>query len=71
MTQSKCPVCGCEQFYVKDPGDEYETHAFECRDGAVCPEGDPDGAQCPEITDNTEVFCNACAWHDAFFKIRQ
>lgn len=26
MTQSKCPACGCEQFYVKDP-DEAARYA--------------------------------------------
>lgn len=71
MTTSKCPSCGCEQFYVKDPEDEYETLGFECRDGQVCFAGDLDGDQCPEVSDNTEVFCNACAWHDQFLKIRE
>ena len=27
----KCPQCGCEKFYVKDPDDEYETYEFAWR----------------------------------------
>lgn len=71
MTQSKCPACGCEQFYVKDPDDEYNTFEFECQDGQVCFSGNLDSDACPEVSDDTEVFCNACAWHDQFFKIKQ
>ena len=31
----KCPICGCEKFYLKDPDDEYETYEFELSDGEV------------------------------------
>jgi predicted nucleic acid-binding Zn ribbon protein len=31
MTQSKCPVCNCEKFHVKNPDDEYDVYEFECR----------------------------------------
>jgi hypothetical protein len=70
MTQSKCPVCGCEQFYLKDPDDEFEVYEFECRDGEVCFAPGPGSAQCPEIDESTEIFCNACAWHDMLEKIK-
>ena len=55
----KCPVCGCLEFYVKDPDDEYETYEFELREDKVVAQSD----DCPEIKDNTESFCNKCAWH--------
>ena len=71
MTQSKCPACGCEQFYVKDPDDAYDTFEFECRDGQACFAGDLDSDACPAVSDDTEVYCNACAWHDRFFTIKQ
>jgi hypothetical protein len=64
MTKAKCPLCGCEKFYVKDPDDEYETYTFECRDGEVC--FDPEAAGCdpPAPDADTQTFCDRCAWHD-------
>ena len=38
----KCPKCGCEKFYIKDPDDEYETYEFEGRDGEICFDPDVD-----------------------------
>jgi hypothetical protein len=70
MSQSKCPVCGCEKFYVKNPDDEYDIYEFECRDGKVCFEEDLDEDECPEIDTGTETFCNTCAWHDKFEKLK-
>ena len=70
MGESRCPVCGCEKFYVKDPDDEYDTYEFECWDGEVCFDENLDAAECPEVTDGTETFCNACAWHDKFDKLK-
>jgi hypothetical protein len=69
MTQTKCPVCGCIKFYVKNPDDEYDIIEFECRDGDVHAEADMDGAS-RKIDENTETFCNACSWHDRFGKIK-
>jgi hypothetical protein len=64
MGEAKCPICGCEEFYVKDPGDEYETYAFKCKDGEVCFNPDVDCDAAPEVEDETETFCNRCSWHD-------
>ena len=69
MAQSKCPACGCEQFYIIDSADDYETFEFECHDGQVCFAEGLSSADCPEISDDTEVYCNACAWHDRYSKI--
>jgi len=55
---------------VKDPDDEYETYLFECRDGAICFEANLNADECPDINDVTETFCNGCAWHDKFHKIK-
>lgn len=70
VTKSKCPVCGREKFYVKDPEDEYEFHEFECRDGRICFAEGKNAAGCPEIHDRTEIFCNTCSWHDSLAKLR-
>ena len=62
----KCPVCGCLEFYVKDPDDEYETYEFELREDKAVAQSD----DCPEIKDNTESFCNKCAWHGEFKELQ-
>ncbi|MBT8365851.1 MAG: hypothetical protein KJP23_14240 [Deltaproteobacteria bacterium] len=59
----KCPLCGCVSFYVKDPDDEYETYEFAWRDGNVEFDADVDPAACPEICEDTEIFCDQCSWH--------
>jgi hypothetical protein len=70
MTQSKCPVCACKTFYVKNPDDEYDIYEFEYDEGEVCFKDDLDDDECPAIQDSTETYCNACAWHDKFNKIK-
>jgi len=62
----KCPVCGCEKFYVKDPDDEFDCYAFECKEGEICFEPDVDPSEAPGVEDDTETYCNRCAWHDKF-----
>lgn len=69
MGKSKCPTCGCETFYVKDPNDEFEVHMFTCEDGNVC--FDSESAENPPpIEDDTETYCDNCAWHDSFKKVK-
>ncbi len=57
----KCPLCGCETFYVKDPEDEYETYYFTCSDEGVktFEENHP---YPPELDTDTTVYCENCAW---------
>lgn len=58
-----CPICKSDQFYVKDPDDEYETVEFEYRDGKIAiTEADSD-AVVDDITEKREIFCQRCAWH--------
>ena len=59
----KCPLCGCVSFYIKDPDDEYETYEFAWRDGNVEFSADVDQDSCPEVCDDTEIFCDQCSWH--------
>ena len=65
----KCPLCGCEKFFVKDPGDEYETYAFDLQAGEVEFDSDADASDCPEIGDDTETYCDKCSWHGKFKEI--
>jgi hypothetical protein len=62
----KCPLCGCERFYVKDPDDEYETYEFICQDGEVVFDDENDDNDVPSINDSTETYCDKCAWHGKF-----
>ena len=71
MTESKCPVCGCLQFYVKNPDGPYETCEFECRDGEIVFSSDVDDAEKPDIGGDTETFCDKCVWHGEFNELKK
>ncbi len=72
MDTAKCPACGCRNFYVKNPEDEFEIHVFTCENGEVCfdEEINESASPPPPIEDETETFCNSCAWHDRFQKVK-
>jgi hypothetical protein len=57
----KCPTCGSLQFYAKAPDDEFEEYRFSLQGERVVPH--PDNADSLEMTDQTEAFCERCAWH--------
>jgi hypothetical protein len=62
----KCPQCGCEKFYIKDPDDAYETYEFVLHDGKVAYGPDVDASSCPELCHDTETYCDMCSWHGPF-----
>ena len=66
----KCPVCGCEKFFVKDPDDEYESYEIELKEGQVafC---DPGEAGELEIVSDTEAFCDKCVWHGKLQELKK
>jgi len=70
MTEIECPLCGCEQFYVKDPDDEYETYEFSCPNGKIVFSSKGDELEHPEILERTETYCNRCAWHGKYQEIK-
>ena len=57
MRNAKCPVCGCIEFYMKDPADEYETYEFEYKDGVICFNSDVSESEIPEIE---KFSCETC-----------
>jgi hypothetical protein len=61
----KCPICGCQKFFVKDPADEYETYEFDLQDGQAVFPADPQ-----EMTGDTETYCHRCSWHGPFAKLK-
>ena len=48
-----CPLCGCEQFYVKNPDDEYENCEFDLKNGQVLFASEEDESWRPELTEAT------------------
>ncbi len=59
----KCPTCSCENFFIKDADDEYEIYEFSCSEGKIKFDAGLDKQEVPEITNETETYCNKCAWH--------
>lgn len=67
MSKSKCPYCGSQSFYIKDPEDQYEIFDFDLQGGTVqFRPGDQETFQPPEIKGETETYCGTCAWHGKF-----
>ena len=64
MTEAQCPFCGCKTFYIKDPEDAFETYEFTSAEGRVsfCEPAD----KYPSVLQDTETYCNQCAWHGKF-----
>ncbi len=59
----KCPICGCQEFYVKDSDDAFETHGFSVASGAVRFAADGSQGPVPETDEATETYCDRCSWH--------
>jgi hypothetical protein len=66
MAESKCPFCGSQSFYFKDPQDQYEIYEFDLQDGEVQFRPQEDDTSPPEITEETETYCELCSWHGKF-----
>jgi hypothetical protein len=67
----ECPICGCQEFFVKDPEDEFETYEFSVASGAVRFSADVENESAPEVQEASETFCNKCAWHGKFQELRK
>ena len=71
MTSMKCPDCGSQGFYVKDPEDQYNISEFDVIEGEIIVTAVETDSAPLEIIDNTEIFCNRCAWHDQFKSLKR
>ena len=71
MAETKCPFCGCQNFYVKDPDDEYETYEFDMKEGTPANPNRRPVSEVPECTDETEAYCNKCAWHGKLQELKK
>jgi len=65
----ECPYCGCRKFYIKNPDDEYETYGFDCESGEICFDPDIDDSDIPELSDNSRIYCEKCAWNGRYDEI--
>ena len=71
MKSVKCPDCGSQGFYVKDPEDQYNISEFDVIDGEIVVTAVETGSDPLDVSDDTETFCNRCAWHDQFKSLKQ
>jgi len=71
MIQMKCPACGSESFYAKDPEDQYNIFDFDLKGGEVIFKAEDTESSPPNIVEETETFCKRCAWHDKFKRLKQ
>ena len=62
----KCPVCGCEYFYVKNPDNPHKYYQFTCKDGETRFSAED---EVPEITDETQTHCVQCVWQGEYGKL--
>ena len=70
MSPMKCPDCGARRFYVKDPEDQFNLFEFDLKEGGeVCFDEGIDHNQI-EVSEETETYCDRCAWHDKFKTLR-
>lgn len=58
-----CPICKSDQFYVKDPEDQFETYEFQIRSGDIDFEDPEDQAAASQLAATNEIFCSRCSWH--------
>jgi hypothetical protein len=65
----KCPVCGCEYFYVKNPDNPYKYYQFTCKDGEVHFDAEVNKDEVPDITDKTQTHCIQCVWQGEYEKL--
>jgi hypothetical protein len=71
MTQMKCPACGSESFYTKDPEDQYNIFDFDLKEGKIIFNVEDTESNMPDVVEETETFCKRCAWHDKFKTLKR
>jgi DNA-directed RNA polymerase subunit RPC12/RpoP len=66
MERVKCPDCGAKRFFVKDLEDQFNTSTFNLENGKMEYSDEGTGANHIPVSEDTEIFCERCAWHDTF-----
>lgn len=71
MASMKCPDCGAQRFYVKDPDDQYNIFEFDLQEGEIVFSDGQTASDQPQVNEDTETFCDRCAWHDKFKSLKK
>jgi len=71
MTKRVCPDCRAQRFYVKDPDDSYTISEFSLENDEVEYIDDEYDGENIEVNEDTEIFCDRCAWHDSFSALKK
>ncbi len=71
MAAMKCPDCGSQSFYIKDPEDQYNISEFDVQEGEIVFTSGEEASTNLEVGDDTETFCDRCAWHDKFKTLKR
>jgi hypothetical protein len=71
MAAMKCPDCGSQGFYIKDPEDQYNISEFDLQEGEIVFTAAETASANLELGDDTETFCDRCAWHDKFKTLKR
>ena len=70
MSPMKCPDCGRRKFYIKDPNDQYTIREVQLDKDEVVYLDEDDETSHLQVSNDTELFCDRCAWHDKFKKLK-
>lgn len=71
MNKLMCPDCRAQRFYVKDPEDSFTLTEFSVESGEVEYLDDSQDAENLPVNEDTEIYCDRCAWHDKFATLQK
>lgn len=66
MSAMKCPDCGTRKFHIKDPDDQFTIRELQLDEDEIAYLDEDDEVSHLQVSDDTELFCDRCAWHDKF-----
>jgi hypothetical protein len=66
----KCPFCGYQKFYLKNPEDDYETFGFSCESDEICFDSEIEDSDVPDLKDDSHIFCDKCTWKGKYDEIK-
>ena len=58
-----CPICKSDQFFVKNPDDDYEIYEFFYKDGEIEFTDADSEIGADQVGEKHEIYCQRCAWH--------
>jgi hypothetical protein len=58
-----CPICKSNDFYSKNPDDDYDMFEFTFENGRIQYEDGRAESNAPRMSEDPEIYCQRCAWH--------